>query len=1112
VKGLSAVRLSCGIGIIALALHLTAAPLLAQILYGSIVGIVKDSQGALVPGAAVTIVHQETSLTREAVTDAEGRYTFVNALPGAYDVKVSLQGFRESVRTGVPVSIGQISRVDVSLDIGTLAETITVSSAAELLQTDKADVSTELKSAEITALPLNRFRNYQALMNLVPGTTPLAFGNAETDTPARSLATNVNGQANTNNSTRTDGATNMNIWLPNHNMYISPAETIDTVNIATSSFDAEQGMAGGAAVTVMTKSGTNQFKGSAFEFHSSDKFAATPYSFTTTPLTKLPVKANTFGGTVGGPIRRNGLFFFGSFEGYKRTNSVFTTFNVPDEALRRGDFSNARNANGTLQLIFDPMTGAANGAGREQFANNQIPASRINPIALKILNLLFPTPSQPGIGAGGLTQNYRRQETREVDRDNYDAKLNWNRTAAHQIWGKFSHMKAVVDDLTNYLGPDPNAEGDGGFTKVYQFTTGQTWTLGPTLLMDQTFGFSRQKQDVYGPDFNAGNFGLDVLGIPGTNDQGIGDQRYAGYPQFVTGFSDVGNRDGWNPIFRDERTYSLATNVTKIKGRHDIRGGYFMNYLYLDHWQPETGNPRGRFTFLGNTTAVRGGQTSNFYNQYASFLLGLVGNANKSVQNELMTSREWQHALYLRDRWNVNTKLTLDLGLRWEYYPIMKRIDGRGLDRVDLNTLEVIVAGRGPNPQSNGMKAGLDNFAPRAGAVYRINDKMVFRTGYGLTYNAQAWARAVRGDNDYPVTIAGTFVNPEQFAWYGTLEQGIPLVVGPDVSSGRIPLDRSAAEYTPEIDNIDRGQVHTWNVSFERRLPLDIVVDAAYVGAKGVGGYAALDINAPETLGGGDASRPYARFGRFIALNSWGQRLPTRYNSLQVSLNKPFTHGLLFRGAYTLSKAMNESDADGRATLSYNTPSELHRNWAPAGFDRRHNFHLGFAYELPWRTDGSSSRNIGRLLANDWMVNGVLAVFSGTPFNITASGTELNTPSNMQTADLVGTWSVTDKIGAEGAWFDTTAFAQPRGIRFGDVGRNQFYGPGGYNLDLSVFRAFPLGGTKRLELRIAVNNVTNNQVFGNPNGSLTAGTFGQITSINGNYPERTGGVGIRFSF
>ena len=175
-------------------------------------------------------------------------------------------------------------------------------------------------------------------------------------------------------------------------------------------------------------------------------------------------------------------------------------------------------------------------------------------------------------------------------------------------------MDAVVDDLTNYLGPDPNASGDGGFTKVYQATFGQTWTLRPTMLMDMTFGYGRQDQQVYGPDFNAGNYGLETLGIPGTNDQGIGDQRYAGYPQFVTGFSDVGNRDGWNPIYRDERTYSLATNITKVAGRHDIRGGYFLNFLYLDHWQPETGNPRGRFTFNGNTTGLRGGQTTNFYN------------------------------------------------------------------------------------------------------------------------------------------------------------------------------------------------------------------------------------------------------------------------------------------------------------------------------------------------------------------------------------------------------------------------------------------------------------------------------------------------------------------
>jgi carboxypeptidase family protein/TonB-dependent receptor-like protein len=1102
-----------------LAIGLAAVPVNAQILYGSVVGMVKDAQGATVPGATVTIVNKETNLTRDTVTNAEGTFSLTNVLPGPYDVRIALTGFREGVRTSVPVTIGQVSRVDVTLEIGTMTETVTVASEAQLLQTDKADVSTELSSKELTSLPLNRFRNYQALINLVPGTTPMAFGNAETDTPARSLATNVNGQANTGNSTRTDGATNMNIWLPNHNMYISPAETIDTVNIATSSFDAEQGMAGGAAVTVITKSGTNAFKGSGFEFYNSHKLNSKPYFFGAGTLPdKLPVEANTYGGTLGGPIKRNSVFFFGSFEGYKRDQSLFTFFNVPDDALRAGDFSRAvvSATNSAQQTIYNPFTGNADGSGRQAFPNNQIPSGMINPIALKVLNL-FPRPNTTGIGAGGLTNNYQRSETRTVDRKNYDMKLNWNRTTAHQIWGKFSHMSAVVDDLTNYLGPDPNASGDGGFTKVWQATSGQTWTLSPTLLMDTTFGFSRQSQQVYGPDFQAGNFGIDALGIPGTNDQGIGDQRYAGYPQFETGFSALGNRDGWNPIFRDERTYSLATNLTKMKGRHDLRGGYFVNFMYLDHWQPETGNPRGRFDFRGNVTGLRGGQSTNFYNQYASFLLGLVGTAAKSVQNELMTAREWQHAVFFRDRWNVSSRLTVDLGLRWEYYPIMTRADGRGLDRLDLTNpdpqrrLDVLIAGRGGNSQTSGMKASFDNFAPRVGGIYRINEKTVFRTGYGLTFNATPWARAVRGDNDYPVTIASSFFNAEQFAYNSTLEQGIPRIVGPDQSSGRVPLDRSVAEYTPEIDNIDRGQVHTWNVAFERRLPFDTSVDVAYVGAKGIGGYAALDITAPPTLGVGDAGRPFASLGRLLAINSWGARLKTRYNSLQVALNKPFTHGLLFKGAYTLSKAMNESDNDGRATLTWNTPGETFRNYAPAGFDRRHNFQLGFAYQLPLQSNGSYGNPV-KLVLQDWQLNGMFSAFSGTPFTVTANGTTLNTPSNTQTADLVGTFNVLDNFGSSGRWFDTAAFGQPAGVRFGDTGRNQFYGPGGYTLDFAVFRSFPMGGQRRLEARINAGNVLNHMVPGGPQTLITSGTFGQITGINGNYPERAVSVGLRFSF
>jgi len=506
-------------------------------------------------------------------------------------------------------------------------------------------------------------------------------------------------------------------------------------------------------------------------------------------------------------------------------------------------------------------------------------------------------------------------------------------------------------------------------------------------------------------------------------------------------------------------------------------------------------------------------------------MLGQVSQANKSIQNEVMTSREWQHALYFRDRWTPNAKLTLDLGMRWEYYPIMHRADGRGLDRLDLSNpvfarqLDVLVAGRGDNPQTNGMKAGLDNFAPRVGAAYRIDEKTVVRTGYGITYNAQAWARAVRGDNDYPVTIAATYLNAESYQPYATLQQGIPSLLGPDLTSGRVPLDRAAAVYTPEIDNIDRGYIHTWNAAYQRLIAWDTTVDIAYVGAKGVGGYAGLDINAPLTLGGGDASRPYASLGRLVAINSWGERLKTKYNSLQIAFNKPFTHGFLLKGAYTLAKAMNESDNDGRATLLFNTPSELGRNWAPAGFDRRHNLQVGFVYALPWqRRDGYGSAL--KALASDWQINGMFAAFSGTPFTMTAdNGASINTPSNQQTADLTGSYTITDNIAPNGAWFDIAQFKQPTGVRFGNTGRNQFYGPGGNSLDLSVFRVFPLGGTKRLEARIEAGNIFNNNVYANPQGSVTSGTFGQITGIAGGtaltnaaYVERAVRLGIRFSF
>jgi hypothetical protein len=1099
------------IGIVAVFLLASSPAAAGQTLYGSVVGSVKDPQGAVLPGATVALVNTATSLRRETVTDSQGAYSFVNVLAGPYDVKIAIQGFREAVRTGVPVTVGQISRVDMTLEIGAMTETVTVKSEAELLQTDAADVRTELKSDEITNLPLNRFRNYQALSVLVPGSLPPAFQNAETDTPQRSLNMTVNGQSGAAHTTLTDGATNVNLAMPHHTMYVSPAETIETVSITTGSMDAETGRAAGAAITVITKSGTNVFKGSAFEFFNNHKLNATPYYFGRGAApTKLPIERHTFGGTLGGPIRRNQLFFFGSYEGYLSRLEQFAFFSVPDAALRSGDFSNALNTNGTLQRIYDPMSATLSApvAGRQQFADNRIPSARIHPISQRLL-AMYPLPNVEGTGAGNLTNNFRTQRRDTTDRHNFDAKVNWNRTRTHQIWGKFSHMNAFVSDLFTF--PMGSSEDAGGDTKVYQFTAGQTWTLNPTLLLDSSFGASLNDQFVSSPDFHLGNMGLD-LGIPGTNDQGRGDPRYAGMPQFSTGFTALGNSPTWSPIFMDQKTFSFNTNVTKVAGPHDLKAGYFINQLLFSNWQPERANPRGSFTFGGNPTRTfgTGSQTSNFYNQYAAFLLGLVTTADKSYQYELFTSNERQHALFFRDRWTVNSQLTLDLGVRWEYYPIMKRAD-RQIEMLDLTTLDVRIGGVAGNPKNMGLVAPKDTFVPRLGVVYRLNDKTVVRTGYGLTINplglgAQA---SLGGDFSYPLVLNSTLQpapTEAQFGWYGTLDQGIPRLDGPDLSSGRVALPNIVGMRTAVPETVNRGKTHSWNVAFERRLPF-VSVDVAYVGSRVVGDLTPININNAQTMGGGGLDRPYfLSHGRQLAIEAYKPYRRATYNAMQVGLTRPFTNGFLLKGHYTYSRSWS-------LATNYQLPTAeaQDRNWALAPTDRPHSATMSFVYQLPWRSDGRPG-SVVNAIVSDWQVNGIFQAFSGAPFTVTADGTTLNTPNNTQTADLVGTVTRVGGIGADGVYFDPGAWAQPEGLRFGNTRLNQFRGPGGWNLDLSVFRTFPMVGRHRLEARVEATNVTDTPKFANPTSSITSGDFMRIFGLYNAFAGREVRLALRYSF
>jgi Carboxypeptidase regulatory-like domain/TonB dependent receptor-like, beta-barrel len=1089
----------------AVALLALTGPSDAQILYGSVVGNVTDTSQAGVPGATVTLINMDTNLAREANTSADGTYRFVNVQPGAYKVRVVLTGFKEYVKDAVPVASTTVTRIDVALEVGALTENVTVQSEVSLLQTDTGDVHSQLRSKEIESLPLGNYRNYQSLLNLVPGTTPAGFQNAITDTPARALTTNVNGTARNNNNTRLDGTSNIYIWLPHHAVYVAPADTVDTVSMTTASFDAEQGMAGGASVTVLTKSGTNEFHGSGSWLHEDDSLRARNWA---NSGDKPDTKRNIGTVTLGGPILKDKLFFFGAWEGHYTTSPSTKTGTLPTAAMRAGDFS----AFGTT--IYDPATGNPDGTGRTPFPNNVIPAGRISSIS-QALQSRLPLPNAPGTSG-----NYTDTGLVDFTRNNFDFKVNYNPSSAAQVFAKYSQMNGTVySDMWLGNPPDGGAGGAGfgvgsgtGDTKVRIGTVGLTWTLSPKLIVDGSFGLTRFDQECLPPDYGT-NFGTDVFGIPGTNGAGGsgGDIRTSGMPGFgVSGFEWFGGVDGWTPIFRNDRSYNFSTNATYTATKHEFRFGVDVVKMELNHWQPELAyGPRGFFLFYGGPTTLAPSGSPDDFNAYAQFLLGMPSYMTKTLQHELQTGREWQYGVYIRDRFQVTKDLTLNLGVRWEKYPLMTRAD-RGIEYYDDTNNTVLLGGVGGNPEDLGIEVKHQHFLPRIGFSYRMGDNNVFRGGYGVTVSPIPFSRPLRGF--FPATITNDIYGDSDYLAAGTLEEGIPLFYGPDAGSGVLPLPNNAGMGSPYKDHVYRGTIQSWNLTYERRLPWDMSVSAGYVGTKTSKQLGFLDINAAG-VGEGQAGRPLrVAFGRTAFTWRFDGWLDSNYHSLQVALNKPFSKGFFLKGAYTFSKALNRTDDEGWSNVDWNHPSLQYKNYGPAGYDRTHIFQMGFLAELPFGKNGSGPANA---IIKNWSVNGVLSAFTGRPgdINLRAPGASLNAPGNTQYPDLVGTPNKLGGIGANDPYYDPSAWAPVTEVRPGNVGRNSVRGPGWWNIDMSLFRRFNLGPRFNLEARVEAFNLTNTPHFSQPNGdNVNSGGFMTITSTSGNSPERQIRLGLRLQF
>ncbi len=1075
---------------LALALALAPPPVAAQALYGSIVGTVSDQQGAGIPGATVSATNTGTGLKVDTVTSGDGTYAFRNLLPGTYDLGASLPGFRELKQTGLRVSPGNPVRVELKLNVGALAETVNVVSETTLLQTEKADLSSELSSKAIVNLPLNQFRNYQKLIDLVPGATPSQFQNAEIDTPGRSLRTWVNGVQPNSNATRIDGAVSVNIWLPHHVGYVTPAEAIDTVTVSSNNFDADQGMAGGASTTLVTKSGTNEMHGSGFWFGNQESLNANSLFNNAFGLKKPEVTKNIYGATLGGPIVKNKLFFFGSWEHYSRDNTLVQTFGVPTAKMRAGDFSEVAAAYSKFQ-IYNPLTGGPGGTGRAPFAGYRIPGNLISPIAQGVMSH-YPMPNTTqDLNSNQLADDYVYNRNQYQHRDNYDVKLTYQPTASHSIWAKFGMLdnKGTGDNFT--LGFDNPSIGD---TRIYVGTIGHTWTLSPTLVLDGNFGVEQMNQTVTGPDYGQ-NLGLD-LGIRGVNGS---SERYSGLPTFFIGASGsvqpnnytIGGTPNWMPLFRHERSYTFTTNLTKILPRHELRFGVDFVRHELNHYQAEFGDYglKGGFRFDGLVTGAPG-YTQLLWNQFADFLLGLPNYYSKDFQEIQMTGRENQFALFLRDRWNVSRKLTLSLGVRLEYYPLMKRKDS-GIERLDYSTYTVLLGGRGDVPEDVGINIKKLYFAPRLGAMYRLSENSVIRAGYGRTINPLPWSRPMRGSYPYDILLNKTADN---YTAATTLAAGIPVVTLPDLSSGRVPLPPGVFFRSPNPNDVDRGIIQQWNVAFEQRLPGDISAQIAYVGTATDGGYADLNINY-GVPGGGNASRQYFAVAGTTAINDWAARTKARYKGLQLALNRPFRNGLMLKGSYTLSEAKDMADEDGWVGLTWNSPIKYDDNFALAGYDRTHVAQLGFVYELPFLKDNKSV--LGRILGG-WQVNGIASWYSGTPYSINGTNNALNCQgcgsifinfAGDSPAPVGGVGSSTE------TYYDKSQFSQPTGANYNGFGtskRNQFRRPNVWNVDMSLFKSFRIGRV-RPEIRIEAANLLNHPNWGAPVTTFTANNFLQFT-------------------
>jgi hypothetical protein len=1094
------------LGVLALIclLALVSQPAAAQTIFGSLVGNVTDASGAAIPGASVKITLTTTNDTRSVQTDAVGAYTIPGVAPGPYRVEVTAQGFRTFAATDVLVNQNNVVRVDAQLQVGQIAERVEVTTtAAAELQTERADVHVEISTEALIELP-QPTRTYQGLLALVPGTTAPGASSGGTNNPSKSMGFAFNGSNGIAATVRIEGISAVNTWVRNNQSYVPSVEAIQNVNVATNANDAEQGVAGGGSVNVMLKGGTNQTHGGVYEYNIN---AATEANNFFSTLKKPPhLVDNTTGGFAGGHIISNKLFYFGSYEGDYLRQSNATTASLPPAAQLTGNMSASSNP------IYDPATGNADGSAKTPFPGNIIPVSRFDPVVLKII------PNIPATNLAGISNNFYKNVPNTYNLHKIDTKLDYNVTSKLRLSGRFGYQPYYSYNEPLYgleLGGGSNYLQHGAGLAV---SASGSYVVSPTFVVDASWGKTNSHQILYPNQYNT-RYGLNVLGIPGTN---VGPLPWnGGVPDFaISNFTTFGA--SYPALEYNQPVYEYISNATKIKGSHTIRFGADLNYQNPRHIEERN----NQFNFTGASTTILGGPGANQYNALSDFLLGAFYEGTNWAQflQPYLTMNTYEFAAYVRDQWHVNPKLTVNYGIRWEYYPVPTRSsaaagpsavapnglgsNGNGLYFLNMQAATVTVCGAGGVPTDCGISVSHKLFAPSFGIAYRPTEKFVIRTGYALSpYQEQMGMPSMQA---FPGEMQLDEIAPNPYSSIGHLTSGLPIIQPPASTNSVFPILPATGNLTGlnVNKNFTRGYYQSYNFTIQREFGYGLLASVGYVGTHAVkiqlGSNGGVNLNY-GTLGGGNASMPLASVKDYStgvsALIPWGA---DKYNSLQATLVKRLSGGLTFQSAYTYSK-------DIYMATSILIPQYINRDYYVPSSDRTHHLVVSATYELPFgKNKPMLSHGVAASIVGGWMVNGIFNHYSGTPYTISASASSCNCPGNSQTANLIKTSVAQVGSGVGGqAYFDPLAYAPVTAVAFGTSGFDQLRGPGNTNIDTGLFRTFRLTERFRLQFRAEAMNTTNHPHFGNPgtnvsNMSLNAdgtvkslGGFSQITGVSG---------------